>query len=305
MRTFISCDWGTSNLRVWLVNRENLEVIESKSWDEGISVTHHRYKSAGGDREAFFKNVLRSKISQLGLIAEGTPLVISGMASSSIGMREVAYIPCPIDISGENFPLMLIAPEPDFSFPLYLVSGLSMENEVLRGEETLLIGGELKEDGYIILPGTHSKHVIIENGQVVNFKTFMTGEIFSLLREHSVLHNSIDALPPESSITGFREGLETSRHRNVLNSIFQVRVNDLFGKFDKRQNTGFLSGLLIGSELNGLENISNLTLIGTGKLAESYQYALQILYPGVQAANVDATRALIAGQSKLLAVHMP
>lgn len=123
----------------------------------------------------------------------------------------------------------------------------------MRGEETQLIGciSELKNEvdrQIFILPGTHSKHITVKNRQVTSFKTYMTGELFSLLSKNSVLSTAIEKAIT-SDFKSFKEGVKHSTKSNLLHSIFRVRTNHLFEIHTKKENFNYLSGLLIGTEL--------------------------------------------------------
>ena len=113
------------------------------------------------------------------------PILISGMASSSIGWRELPYacLPFPLDGSGARWQEIERVGE----HRVFVFSGLAAESDVLRGEETevlgLAAGGALapfREQALLVLPGTHSKHVRIEAGSITGFSTYMTGELFEV-----------------------------------------------------------------------------------------------------------------------------
>ena len=70
----------------------------------------------------------------------------------------------------------------------------------MRGEETQILGvlaASGRGDGLFVLPGTHSKWARVEAGRIVGFATFMTGEVFAALKDHSLLGRLM--APPDGS----------------------------------------------------------------------------------------------------------
>jgi 2-dehydro-3-deoxygalactonokinase len=136
----------------------------------------------------------------------------------------------------------------------------------MRGEETQMIGlyhtaelnNELPSNGIFVLPGTHSKHISVNDKNIISIKTFITGELFHILRGHGTLSKSIAFLQedrnanPENQ-SAFIKGIHDSKDGSLLNHLFQVRVNDILNKLNKEQNFYYLSGLLIGSEFDYLK----------------------------------------------------
>ena len=156
----------------------------------------------------------------------------------------------------------------------------------MRGEEVQLVGlakkaNVLNERGIFILPGTHSKHLICENGKIVDFNTFMTGELFQVIAEHTLLKDSIEDQPISSELfTDFDEGvLRNNGRHSLMNDLFKIRAAHLLGNRSPKQNFFYLSGLLIGQELSFLRSMSfdRLILCAGENLAEFYIRALQIL----------------------------
>jgi 2-dehydro-3-deoxygalactonokinase len=158
----------------------------------------------------------------------------------------------------------------------------------MRGEETQLIGllsllkasGSIPEEGVFIFPGTHSKHVYIQNGQLIKFQTFMTGELFEVMSQHSILKDSVQVNGlnhfSHEDANAFKLGLQQAKVLNILNGLFTVRTNQLFEKLDKKRNSYYLSGLLIGAEIGYILN-GNLPLLlcSGGNLYEYYRLAIE------------------------------
>ena len=267
----IGVDWGTSSFRAFLIDAGGT-ILQSKTADHGILKVKDRN----------FRSVLESHINDW-LEGGSLPVIISGMVTSRNGWIETPYadLPAGVDVLASSLTSRTIAP----GFDLHLVSGLTTRNDgapdVMRGEETQ-IAGILEDgirDGIIVMPGTHSKWLILENGLVENYATFMTGEIFAALCSNTILGQLAADGPP--SPQAFARGVERARERGteLLHSLFSVRTLRLFDELAAHETTEYLSGLLIGAEIQGamalLGEPDTVRLVGRHDLNERYQLALQ------------------------------
>ncbi|MDP4150740.1 MAG: 2-dehydro-3-deoxygalactonokinase [Bacteroidota bacterium] len=260
---FLSADWGTSFLRVRLASIDGQNVIAGSDSNNGIRTTFHWWKQRKDAdpvrRVAFYLGILRESIyrieEQLGGSLAGTPVVLSGMASSSAGLVELPYAQTPFATDGRSVIAQWLDLETLFLHPVLLVSGIRNTDDVMRGEETQLIGCNGSGDGWYIFPGTHSKHILVKDDAIVDFCTYMTGEFFGLLSEMSLLSGSVEKSEGPGGETGsgpFQQGVLDAGGANLLRAAFRVRTNDLFGKLSAKENYNYLSGLLIGAELQDL-----------------------------------------------------
>lgn len=292
----LSCDWGTSSFRLRLVSVTDHNVIGEVTSPSGIGSVYNDWREAndanGAPRGQFYQSVMAMQIAalgkQTGIDTTGVPVVVSGMASSSIGMEELRYARLPFALDGSHLVVRQFEEREEFPHEIILVSGVRSDHDVMRGEETQLIGlGAAMDlsgrDAIFIFPGTHSKHMFVRDGRLVDFKTFMTGEVFNLMAFHSILKDSVEHLR-ETEFTAeaeeaFREGIRESGSGNILNALFTVRTNQLFDLLDKRQNGMFLSGLLIGCEIRDLtrETNAHLVLCGGHNLYNLYKTAIDAL----------------------------
>ena len=266
----LCCDWGTTGFRLRLTNLK-AEVIAETHAENGILSHYNSWQSRNDENpEHRFDYYLQYIQSQMGEIPHSLeidiaklPLVISGMAISSIGMINMPY---------ENLPFSVTASTGYESryqqngAPILLVTGVCSADDLMRGEETQMIGlyhtaelnNELPGNGIFVLPGTHSKHISVIDKSIVSIKTFITGELFHILRGHGTLSKSIAFLQedrnanPENQ-SAFIKGIHDSKDGSLLNHLFQVRVNEILKKLNKEQNFYYLSGLLIGSEFDYLK----------------------------------------------------
>ncbi|HET9278624.1 MAG TPA: 2-dehydro-3-deoxygalactonokinase, partial [Flavitalea sp.] len=236
MDKFLSCDWGTSSFRLRLVNVADEKVFKEIVTADGIAGTHQRWLNEGGlteKRLSFYREYLLEQVKRLGEEAQsdlsGLTVMLSGMASSSIGMIEIPYRELPVKIDGSDITTHVIEQSTSFPHKLIVISGLKTADDVLRGEETLLIGCDIadsKEKSLCVFPGTHSKHIQVVRGEAVSFKTYLTGELFDLLSTRSILSNSVERnnLDEHQANDFLRQGIVEGASGNMLNTVFHVRT---------------------------------------------------------------------------------
>jgi len=168
---------------------------------------------------------------------------------------------------------------------------------VMRGEEVQIFGAlQLagRDSATLVLPGTHSKWVQVQGGRVTQLQTFMTGEVFALMSQHSILGKTLD-LQGAYDEAAFLQGIDQSQQAgSVLHHLFAVRTLGLFERLSPTQLSSYLSGLLIGEELRA-QAVSNdagpLILIGSVALTLRYTLALQHLKIPCQSHGAEATWA--------------
>lgn len=312
MSMFISCDWGTSSFRLRLVDQESHSVMAEVKSNLGIAPVNQQWKQQGRDekeRSLFYQSIIAGQLrklkEQVTYSLQDLPIVISGMASSNIGMVELPYKVLPFAVDGSDLVYKKIGATESFPHETMIISGARTANDVMRGEEIQLIGCDIRsaENQVYILPGTHSKHITVRDKQVIDFKTYMTGEFFQLLSHQSILSNSLQEDSQtwsNESIKGFEEGVMQSTHGNLLHSAFMVRTNHLFGHYTKEVNYHYLSGLLIGAELKELaQRKTSLTIVGNKLMRTYYTTALQRL-DHHNFETVDADVALVKGHCKMV-----
>lgn len=308
---FLSCDWGTSSFRLRLINAANLECISEIRTGEGVATIYPRWvekKATGTNRVGYYGEVLKKHITtieeKLQISLMYVPVVISGMASSSVGMVELPYKKLPFSIREIDLMVERIKAGDDLPHELFIVSGVRTEDDVMRGEETQLIGCNAPVAAgkhLYIFPGTHSKHILVEGGNATHFHTYMTGEFFQLLTNNSILSESVSAegsIHNKENLAAFELGVLDSVNQNLLQRSFMVRTNSLFNRLSKNQNYWYLSGLLIGTELVGLSpgNFDSINLVSDDNLMFVYQHAFKILDAGSRVNTISIDIALVRGQ---------
>lgn len=306
----LSCDWGTTSFRLRLIDTATGTVINESVSDEGIRSVYNAWVKAGAveeSRSASYFAVIDRHIKVLAqqqpAMQQQLPVIVSGMASSTIGIIELPYTPVPFFTDGRDVLVKKIAQTDYFNHELSVISGACTGSDVMRGEETQLIGCADENDAatqLFIFPGTHSKHVSTANGRAVSITTYMTGELFSLLAEQSILSGSVQpgSNADEEAASAFRQGVVAGQGQCLLHTLFLVRTNQLFNRFSKQANYHYLSGLLIGAELTALQAkpLAAITLAGEKKLLDNYLAAFEILGIGAAIKIVDAATATVRGQ---------
>jgi 2-dehydro-3-deoxygalactonokinase len=278
----IAVDWGTSALRGARLD-DTGRVLEQKSAALGI------LNVPNGD----FAGVFAAQFSDW--MTDGARCLISGMAGSRQGWAEAPYVSCPA--GPDELAQHLHWIERD---RIAIVPGLSDTQsdvpDVMRGEEVQIFGAMRLaglRDGLFVLPGTHSKWATVRGGRVAGFRTFMTGEVYGLFVQHSILARTIDANAPLDE-AAFRRGVARAGNgEGLLHNAFGVRALGLFGRLLPAESASYLSGLLIGEELGRQKFPASgeAVVIGASALVERYALALEERGARVRTFGAEATWA--------------
>ncbi len=297
---FILVDWGTSRFRAYLV--DGTAIVERVASPEGISAL-----SQGQHEEVFRKHCGRW------LTAEpGAPVALVGMVGSREGWRMAPYASCPAG-PAEVAAAMMEVDLGDGGLGR-IVPGLTSEPhpgaiDVMRGEETVVFGAGV-EEGLVCLPGTHPKWVEMRGGRIERFATYFTGELYALLRHHSMVGRP--ATEPEDP-AGFALGLEAAerngggsgRRVGLLHLIFGARAAAVTGRLSTAALGPYISGLLTGDEVNGalslFEKPASVAIVADGVRAKLFAEALE--RHGVASRLTAPEDALVAGIRRILAHH--
>lgn len=278
---WIAADWGTTNLRLWAMSGRS--VVEKRTSDRGMGVL---------TPDQFAPTLARA--------TEGwpaVPVIASGMVGSRQGWVEAPYAPTPCSAEVR----IVSVPGDPGGRPVRIVCGVRQDNpaDVMRGEETQIAGLlalSPKFDGIACLPGTHTKWVRISAGEICNFKSLMTGELFALISEQSVLRHSVesDAYDQNAFLTAVSDAM--ARPERGYGSLFQLRAEALLHGLDPAVARSRLSGTLIGWDLAASKPWwlgCDVTIIGATALSSLYEQALRA--QGVPAATMSVEDATLAG----------
>ncbi len=308
MEKFISCDWGTTSFRLRLIEVVSNNILTETKSTQGIAATYALWKEQPDtDRVLFYTNFILQQMvvleQQYGYSLDDITILISGMASATIGMLELPYKVIPLQIAEAGLHTQTIPATPQCRHTIIIISGVRSANDAMRGEETMMAGCAIEVasgEQLFIFPGTHSKHIVVQNGILKDLKTYMTGEIFNLLSSKSILAASVevDDLSPQMN-EAFLKAVKETIDSNILNALFHVRTNLLFGVAGRKENYHHLSGLLIGEELKAVStgNYAIVTIVSTGNLLALYIKALEALDFKGKLQFQDADAALIKGQA--------
>jgi 2-dehydro-3-deoxygalactonokinase len=270
MSGLIALDWGTSSLRAFLFDGTG-QLVETRARPWGI-----RHLPEGGYDAA---------LAEIATGWPALPRLACGMVGSRNGWREVPYIDLPAGASQLGKALGSVRAADGLD--VHLVPGLRDPRgpDVMRGEETQLIGAlvlrpELAATSTFILPGTHSKWAVVRDGVVTGFRTLMTGELFAVLRQHSILGaTGVDAVDDADAFARGVVAARDSGTAGALSRLFSTRALMLDGALAPASVPDYLSGLLIGEEFratlaDGLaRRDAPLQLIGEAALCERYRRA--------------------------------
>ncbi len=294
MRYRIVGDWGTSRLRLY---RIAAGAVTDRCEAPGIG-------AAAEPPEA----VLRAALAPWRGAGDPTGIVLCGMVGSRNGWVEVPYVDCPADPATWTAGAARMTLD---AIPVAILPGLSVSTnrpDVMRGEEAQIFGAiaidaRLARGRHrIVLPGTHSKWATIDNGRITDVRTYPTGELFALLRDHSILARAAadSAVDPDDEATGFADGIGRAGS-GVIGALFQARSAQLLLGRSHGWALGYLSGLLIGSEI--AEALADgapegpIALIGDPRLAERYRTALA--GQGATVLALDGDACALAGLALL------
>ena len=283
-KRLIGIDWGTSSLRGARWDDKG-QVLESREFPRGILTV------PPGQFEAVFNSLFGDWMQ-----APDALCLISGMAGSRQGWQEAPYCPCPAGFAELGQHLLWLQPGRMALVPGLSCAGLDALNtpDVMRGEEVQILGALQwagRDSATLVLPGTHSKWVQVQGGRVKHFQTFMTGEVFALMSQHSILGKTLD-LGGAFDESVFIQGLAQSQQPgSLLHKLFAVRTLGLFERLSAAQLPSYLSGLLIGEELRTQADTGPVIVVGSQALTLRYTLALQHLGIPSQCPGAEATWA--------------
>ncbi|RXZ64323.1 2-dehydro-3-deoxygalactonokinase [Pelagerythrobacter rhizovicinus] len=276
---FLAVDWGTTNRRVFVVGEDGT-VEHTERDDHGVV----KVGREGFGREAA---AIRRRLGDL-------PMLCAGMVGSDRGWADAGYVPCPARIEDLAVALRWIEPG-----RTAIVPGLSFEGEgrvdTMRGEEVQFLGAvaarQVPATALLAQPGTHCKWAHVTDGAITRFTTAITGEMFALLRDHSLLVGQIDR--PAEDDAAFLAGVERSRSPDLLAHLFGVRADVLLGRRPREESASYASGLLIGADVAAHAAGARAFILAGPELGRLYARAIAAF--GGESTIVDSHAAFVAG----------
>jgi len=287
---YVAIDWGTSSFRLWLMDAAGSICGERRS-DEGMTAA----------AKAGFAAVLQSHLDALGASAD-LPVVICGMAGARQGWVEAGYVDTPAQLSDVLGRAVVVGGQ---ARDVRILPGIAQRDatvpDVMRGEETQLLGalGGAAADADVCMPGTHSKWVRVRGGTVERFATYMTGELFSVVSQETILSHAVAGAEEAEDLGAFKSAVVAAFDTPALaaNLLFQVRSSQLLyggsASAARERISGTLIGLELAAGLAGDRPGSGITLVASGRLQRMYQLAFETL--SVPVRSIDAEEAVRRG----------
>jgi 2-dehydro-3-deoxygalactonokinase len=279
---FIAVDWGTTNRRAYRIDAQGNRGDEFED--------HKGVLSIGGDGFPDAVAEIRQRLGDL-------PLLLAGMIGSNRGWKEAPYVPCPAGID-ELAKGIVWTGEREAIVPgvSYIGNGRA---DVMRGEEVQLLGavaaGWVDPTGLVCHPGTHNKWATLRHGKIAEFRTVMTGELFSLLKDHSILSDLLQG-KVEASDSFKQAALYALNDAALSADLFGVRARVLLGQAKKEDAASYTSGLLIGTDVRiGLATPTGAEIHVMGRPELTRLYAAAIGQSDRTAVELDGEKCFLAG----------
>lgn len=284
--SFIAVDWGTTNRRAYLVENGGRCGDEFEDGRGILSLERTEFKAAVAE--------IRQRLGD-------RPMLLAGMVGSNRGWMEAPYVSCPAGLG--DLAAKLVWPASDSA----IVPGVCLTGErsdVMRGEEVQVLGavgsGAVPDDCLVCHPGTHNKWIRVSAGKIDSFRTVMTGELFNLLKDRSILSEILggSAGTGEAFCEGVKKGLAGS---GLTAELFEARARFLLGRLGKADGASFVSGLLIGEDVRvGISENRDSRVILMGRPELTSLYATALAECGREATQIDGEGAFIAGACRIV-----
>ena len=287
-------DWGSTSLRVYAMDAEG-SIIDRRSSNGGVLVA----------QKSSFEQVLQDVTN--GWLEADTKIIFTGMVGARGGWVEVPYCSCPAGVEE----LVKHVHKVDANIAdVYIVPGLDLQKEskyeVMRSEETQIFGVLTQQnltEGVFVVPGTHTKWVTVKDAKIIDFQTYITGDMFAALTNASVigaLFSEEDKWDwnADSFLEGVDVGSKLDSSGKLLNELFQVRTKNLSSQLEANHLAPFLSGMLIGAELAQVKanNITQAIMIGDDNFSDRYIQASNVI--GITM-NKSIADAVVHGLAKI------
>jgi 2-dehydro-3-deoxygalactonokinase len=273
----VALDWGTTSLRAHRLAGGGV-AIETRQLPLGVSAIARAaagpYGDAPEDASAAFQRAFDQACGDWVRQQPDTPVIACGMVGSAQGWREVPYVDVPASAASIAPALTALAVG---GATLHIVPGLIERGRLpnlMRGEETQIVGAIAEmastvERTLVVLPGTHSKWAQVRGHEIVHFDTFMTGEVYDALAAHTLLARTLRR-PQSWDVEAFDRGVSVARspegRAGMLSTIFSTRVLAVRRELSGEAQADYLSGLLIGHEVRGMQELDPEALDGAGRI---------------------------------------
>jgi 2-dehydro-3-deoxygalactonokinase len=279
---FIAVDWGTTNRRAYLIDSSGKSANEFEDSKGVLSIPDAGFPAAIAE--------LRQKLGD-------KPLLLAGMVGSNRGWKDAPYVPCPAGI--DDIAAKLVRAE-DRAFIVPGVSYIGDDRaDIMRGEEVQLLGavaaGLVDADALVCHPGTHNKWTVLHRGRIQSFRTVMTGELFSLLKDHSILADLLKGKVDDNDV--FRNAARHAIfHESLPAELFSIRASVILGQMKREDAASYASGLLIGTDVRiGLTVPTSAQVVVMGRPELTRLYAAALAQANREAVALDGEQCFVAG----------
>jgi 2-dehydro-3-deoxygalactonokinase len=279
---FIAVDWGTTNRRAYLIDGSGNRTNEFEDQKGVLSVPAGEFEGAVAE--------IRERLGD-------KPMMLAGMIGSNRGWKEAPYVAAPAGLDDLVKGLVWVGDrEAIVPGVCYLKNGRA---DVMRGEEVQLLGaaaaGLVDPDALVCHPGTHNKWATLRGGRIHDFRTVMTGELFSLLKQHSILADLLNAEVEANE--AFKGAAKHAFFNETLPAeLFEIRARVLLGQAEKEDAPSYTSGLLIGTDVRiglSLPTSAQVTVIGRPDLTRLYATAIREV--DREAVELDGEQCFLEG----------
>jgi 2-dehydro-3-deoxygalactonokinase len=284
---YIAVDWGTTNRRAWLIDSNGRIAAQFADELGAMSVPACGFENAVAD--------IRHKLGSW-------PMLLAGMVGSDKGWRQAPYVHCPASAKALGNEVYWV--DDHYTGIIPGVCQSAGHPDVMRGEEVQAIGavagGMVSPDAYICHPGTHTKWIRLAQGEIAEFRTMMTGELFNLLRTKSILSAQMQSEVIAGDL--FQDGLNDAISGVAISAaLFTVRARHLLSQ-ERYDGSSYASGLLIGSDvkagLSQANSAEKIAVIGRADLA--HLYAVAIKSAGYECHTIGGDQAFLAGIAAII-----
>ena len=279
---FIAVDWGTTNRRAYLIDSSGKRSDEFEDGKGVLSVPSGGFPAAIAE--------IRDKLGD-------KPLLLAGMVGSNRGWKEAPYVPCPAGVD-ELVSGLVWAGEREAIVPgvSYIGDGRA---DVMRGEEVQLLGGVaaglVDSNALVCHPGTHNKWTVLHQGKIQSFRTVMTGELFGLLKDHSILADLLKG-PVEVDDVFKSAAKHAVFNESLPAELFSIRASVLLGQMKKEHAPSFASGLLIGTDVRiGLTVPTGAEVVVMARPELTRLYVAALAQADRQSVELDGEQCFLAG----------
>ena len=260
-------------MRYWVVNREDSKLINEKSIPFGIKFINNK------NFESILENEFLDYLSE-NLVID---ILCCGMIGSKQGWKDSGYFSVPF--KPDFYKRLVLIKTKNKKLNVYIIPGLKQNNppDVMRGEETQSLGIITKYpnlDGVICFTGTHSKWVQIVSNEIISFETFMTGELFQIISQHSILKQSISNEKIDVNLATEYALITFSDPQKYTKNLFELRAKNLINNLNSKDILSCLSGLTIGLEVAGSRKYwldNEVILVGSSPMVDIYKLILNRL----------------------------